>query len=229
MMVESQGGSSDDDQNEQQDQPEPMDEGDDQGGEDEGEGEGEGEGEDDDEEGEGEGDDDDDVNGDEDEDGTPQAKPSQEPQAASRSGAEGSMPTSLGPTPHLPPPAIDGPAVTVTQPSPKGSPSEETNVVNDYSIRPEALNAKVYDIVPTIAAPQSTSINVVTATPDLRWVFSGGSDGYIRKFNWVDTANSKLMLTVAQRHPFVDSVTKAGVLTSYWENDDPQGETILRY
>ena len=87
-------------------------------------------------------------------------------------------------------------------------------------VRPEALTAPVYDIVPTIAAPHSTSINAITATPDLRWVFSGGSDGYIRKFNWVETANGKSMLTVAQKHPFVDSVTKAGVLMSYWENED---------
>jgi transcriptional activator SPT8 len=57
----------------------------------------------------------------------------------------------------------------------------------------------------------------------MRWVFSGGADGYIRKFNWVDTANGKLALTVAQRHPFVDSVTKAGVLLSYWENEDTAG------
>ena len=88
-------------------------------------------------------------------------------------------------------------------------------------IRPEAITASVYDIVPTIAAPHSTSINAIAATPDLRFVFSGGSDGYIRKFNWVETANGKLMLTVAQRHPFVDSVTKAGVLVSYWENEEP--------
>jgi transcriptional activator SPT8 len=54
----------------------------------------------------------------------------------------------------------------------------------------------------------------------MQWVFSGGTDGYIRKFNWVDTANGKLALTVAQRHPFVDSVTKAGVLMSYWENEE---------
>jgi WD40 repeat protein len=80
----------------------------------------------------------------------------------------------------------------------------------------------VYDIVPTIAAPHSTSINAIAATPDLRWVFSGGTDGYIRKFDWVDTANAKVALTVAQRHPFVDSVTKAGVLLSYWENEEPQ-------
>lgn len=89
-------------------------------------------------------------------------------------------------------------------------------------VRAEALTAPVYDIAPTIAAPHSTSINAITATPDLRWVFSGGTDGYIRKFNWVETVNAKVMLTVAQRHPFVDSVTKAGVLTSYWENEEPQ-------
>ena len=88
------------------------------------------------------------------------------------------------------------------------------------SVRPEVLNASTYDIVPTIAAPQSTSINAITATGDMRWVFSGGSDGYIRKYNWVETVNGKLMLTVAQRHPFVDSVVKAGVLMTYWENWD---------
>lgn len=90
-----------------------------------------------------------------------------------------------------------------------------------YNVRPEALSASLYDIVPTIAAPHSTSINAIAATPDMRWVFSGGSDGYIRKFNWADTVNGKTLLTVAQRHPFVDSVTKAGVLTSYWENEEP--------
>lgn len=95
------------------------------------------------------------------------------------------------------------------------------------TVRSEVLTANSYDIVPTIAAPHSTSINAITATPDMRWVFSGGADGYIRKFNWVDTANSKLMLTVAQRHPFVDSVTKAGVLLSYWENEETSGKYNL--
>jgi transcriptional activator SPT8 len=54
----------------------------------------------------------------------------------------------------------------------------------------------------------------------MRWVFTGGSDGFVRKFNWAESINSKLMLTVAQRHPFVDSVVKAGVLMTYWENMD---------
>ena len=91
-------------------------------------------------------------------------------------------------------------------------------------VRPETITAPVYDIVPTIAAPHSTSINTVIATPDMRWVFSGGADGWIRKFNWVDTVNGKSALTVAQRHPFVDSVTKQGVLMSYWENEEPSGK-----
>ena len=113
------------------------------------------------------------------------------------------------------------PTVLLTAPSPTQTSSvSSAPTIEAPKIRPEVLTASVYDIVPTIAAPHSTSINSITATPDLRWVFSGGADGYIRKFNWVETANGKAMLTVAQRHPFVDSVTKAGVLMSYWENED---------
>ncbi|KAI1343296.1 WD40 repeat-like protein [Xylariaceae sp. FL0016] len=89
-------------------------------------------------------------------------------------------------------------------------------------IRPEALTAKTYDIVPTMAAPMATSVNAMAITPDLRYWMTGGSDGYIRKYNGPDTINGKTLLTVAQRHPFVDSVTKAGVLMSYWENAEPQ-------
>lgn len=93
-------------------------------------------------------------------------------------------------------------------------------VASHPDIAPQYLGAETYDIVPTIAAPHSTSINAVCATADMRWVFTGGSDGYIRKFNWVDSVNYKLALTVAQRHPYVDSVVKAGVLMTYWENWD---------
>lgn len=89
------------------------------------------------------------------------------------------------------------------------------------TVRPEALTARLYDIVPTMAAPQATSINAMAITPDLRYWFTGGSDGYIRKYDGPGTINGKLALTVAQKHPFVDSVTKAGILMSYWENEEP--------
>ncbi|KAI5463928.1 WD40-repeat-containing domain protein [Mariannaea sp. PMI_226] len=87
--------------------------------------------------------------------------------------------------------------------------------------RPEVLTARLYDIVPTMAAPQSTSINAMAITPDLRYWLTGGSDGYIRKYDGPGTINGRSALTVAQRHPFVDSVTKAGILMSYWENEEP--------
>lgn len=90
------------------------------------------------------------------------------------------------------------------------------------SVRPEYLTAPTYDIVPTMAAPMATSVNAVSVTPDLRYWMTGGSDGYIRKYHGPDTINGKQLLTVAQRHPFVDSVVKAGVLMSYWENSEPQ-------
>ncbi len=87
--------------------------------------------------------------------------------------------------------------------------------------RPAAVVAKLYDIVPTMAAPQSTNINALAITPDLRFWITGGSDCYVRKYDGAATINGKQLLTVAQRHPFVDSVVKAGVLMSYWENEEP--------
>ena len=140
---------------------------------------------------------------------------SESTQASMNSGAPASA---AAPTSH------PNPAVLLTSPSPSHNAIaiSAAATVTPW-IRPDLLTASVYDIVPTIAAPHSTSINSITSTPDLRWVFSGGADGYIRKFNWIETANGKSMLTVAQRHPFVDSVTKAGVLMSYWENEDSHG------
>lgn len=129
--------------------------------------------------------------------------------------SESAVPVTSAPT------SAPNPSLLLTSPSP----TQESSPITGLSykipkVRPEAITASVYDVVPTVAAPHSTSINAITATPDLRWVFSGGADGYIRRFNWIETANGKSMLTVAQRHPFVDSVTKAGVLMNYWENNE---------
>lgn len=226
MHIGSNDGSSDNDPNEEE-EGEDLDEVEQEGEEEEPDGEGLGEENDDERNDEGE---------EEEDDQEPDA--SQERYAASpiqrqdqtTMNATASLETasftvpiqSEGPTSH------PRPALLLTTPSPRQATFTTPGAAIDLPlVRPEALTAPFYDIVPTIAAPHSTSINAVTATPDLRWVFSGGADGYIRKFNWVETVNGKVMLTVAQRHPFVDSVTKAGVLTSYWENEEPQSELSL--
>jgi len=80
-------------------------------------------------------------------------------------------------------------------------------------LQPKAGTCSSFDIVPVLAAPHATSVNAITATNDMRWVFTGGSDGYIRKFDHFAGMNGKVPLTVAQKHPFVDSVTKVNICT----------------
>lgn len=120
------------------------------------------------------------------------------------------------PTTRVDVPANNKTSSTLNSPSNSSTPRFFRPIV-----RPEALSARLYDIVPTMAAPQATSINALAITPDLRYWMTGGSDGYVRKYDGPGTINGKQLLTVAQRHPFVDSVVKAGILMSYWENFEP--------
>jgi transcriptional activator SPT8 len=178
--------------------------------------------------GDGDDDDNDEDNGDEDEDGgedeedSPEKPASQirRPSLPTTTNSSDDTPTlsqvnGAGPTSH------PRPTLTRTSASPRQPSAPLQSPKMRFEVRPEALTASTYDIVPTMAAPQSTSINAITATPDMRYWFSGGSDGYVRKYDGVATVNGKTLLTVAQRHPFVDSVVKAGVLMSYWDNEEP--------
>jgi transcriptional activator SPT8 len=179
-------------------------------------------------EGDGDDEENDDENGDEDQDGGEDDDESNDqplsqirrPSLPTTNTSSDDTPTmsqvnGMGPTSH------PQPNITRTSASPRqdSAPAQTPRV--RYEVRPEALSAQLYDIVPTMAAPQSTSINAITATPDMRYWFTGGSDCYVRKYDGVATVNGKTLLTVAQRHPFVDSVVKAGVLMSYWDNEEP--------
>ncbi|KAG0316388.1 Transcription factor spt8 [Linnemannia gamsii] len=54
----------------------------------------------------------------------------------------------------------------------------------------------------------------------------GSEDGYIRKYDFFASMNGKTLLTQGQRHGQVDSVTKAGILTSYWENEEQPNKSL---
>jgi transcriptional activator SPT8 len=177
--------------------------------------------------GDGEEDDNDDDNGDEDQDGGDDEDDGPEPANRVRRPSLPTTNTSSDDTPNMSqvngtgPTSHPRPVLTRTSASPRQPSAPLQSPKMRFEVRPEALTASEYDIVPTMAAPQSTSINAITATPDMRYWFSGGSDCYIRKYDGVATVNGKTLLTVAQRHPFVDSVVKAGVLMSYWDNEEP--------
>ncbi|KAG9231333.1 WD40-repeat-containing domain protein [Amylocarpus encephaloides] len=182
-------------------------------------------------EGDGEADDDDndddngDEDGDDDEEGDQPLSQVRRPSLASANVSSDNTSTlsqvnGVGPTSH------PRPTVTRTSASPRQASVQEQTPRLRYEVRPEALSARLYDIVPTMAAPQSTSINCIAATPDMRYWFTGGSDCYVRKYDGVATVNGKSLLTVAQRHPFVDSVVKAGVLMTYWDNEEPVAKKL---
>jgi transcriptional activator SPT8 len=183
---------------------------------------------DEDADGDGDDDDNDDENGDDDQDGgdddddSPEQPLSQvrRPSLPTTNTSSDDTPITsqvngAGPTSH------PRPDITRTSASPRQASAPAQTPRMRFEVRPEALNASLYDIVPTMAAPQSTSINAIAATPDMRYWFTGGSDCYVRKYDGVATVNGKTLLTVAQRHPFVDSVVKAGVIMSYWDNEEP--------
>lgn len=86
------------------------------------------------------------------------------------------------------------------------------------------IDCSSYDIVPNVACLHASPVYCVDFSWGLKWMFTGGADGFIRKYNFFESVNNKLPLTVAQRHPFVDSITKSGVCVSYWENEQPTYE-----
>ncbi|KAJ1656300.1 Transcription factor spt8 [Dispira simplex] len=79
---------------------------------------------------------------------------------------------------------------------------------------------RTYDVTPYVLAVHPNPIYSVASTPCMTWVLTGSEDGYIRRWNFFDSMNGTLALTQNQRHMQVDTVTKAGVMTSYWDNDD---------
>ncbi|KAF9432890.1 Transcription factor spt8 [Entomortierella beljakovae] len=87
-------------------------------------------------------------------------------------------------------------------------------------IQPNILECRSFDIMPLALAVHPCNIYCMAATQCMRWVFTGSEDGYIRKYDFFASMNGKTLLTQGQRHGQVDSVTKAGILTSYWENEE---------
>ncbi|KAJ1965502.1 Transcription factor spt8 [Dipsacomyces acuminosporus] len=94
-------------------------------------------------------------------------------------------------------------------------PRARADIADGYS------KCKSYDIVPTISMINPYQIHAIAATSNTRWVFTGGEDGYIKKWDFNATVNGRQMLTQGQRHSHVDSVVKAGVMASYWDHNDP--------
>lgn len=93
------------------------------------------------------------------------------------------------------------------------------------AIRQNAVDAvrkaKFFDIVPSVAIPYAQQCHAFAVSDGPKWLLTGGEDGFIRKYDFAASVEGKSPLTVAQKHNLMDSITKAGVICSYWENEQP--------
>lgn len=96
------------------------------------------------------------------------------------------------------------------------------------SIFQSAKLANSYNIFPTAAIPIQTDVNAITVSKGLKYLFLGGSDGYIRKFDLLNTLQGKLSLTILQKHFLTESISNAGILLAYWENEVPQYKSKIK-
>lgn len=96
---------------------------------------------------------------------------------------------------------------------------EEDTTIYEHALK--ASSADGFDIAPLVAVPCAAPIHSMTFSRGPKWMLLGGEDGFIRKYDFTSSVEGKNPLTVAQRHLFVDSVTNAGLLQSYWENEQP--------
>jgi len=74
------------------------------------------------------------------------------------------------------------------------------------------------------------NIHTTATTRNWQWVFTAGSEGIVRKYDFFGSMNGKQVLRQQQqRHGFIDSLTKGGVLLSSWENDTPRSTSMFVY
>lgn len=60
------------------------------------------------------------------------------------------------------------------------------------------------------ANPPSTGVNCIAATRGLRWLFTAGDDGLVRKYDFWGSMNGKARLTASQMQGLPESLNKVG-------------------
>ena len=80
--------------------------------------------------------------------------------------------------------------------------------------------AKAYSIEPVGAAPHSSHVHTMAISGDGTNLLTGGSDGYVRRYDVYASMNGKAPLTQNVRHQYVDGVTKGGAMIGWWANEE---------
>ncbi|CCG24374.1 Spt8 protein [Candida orthopsilosis Co 90-125] len=97
----------------------------------------------------------------------------------------------------------------------------ETNLPFREQIIAKARKATDFDIIPQVAIPYTSQCHALAFTQGPKWILTGGEDGFIRKYDFIQSVEGKAPLTMAQKHNLSDSLSNGGVICSYWENEQP--------
>ncbi|RCK64776.1 Transcription factor SPT8 [Candida viswanathii] len=138
------------------------------------------------------------------------------------------------PAPELPqPPSQAAPAQVQPQPPTTEEAKDKEHLIDDIKdsesdltfrerIIAKARRATEFDIIPQVAIPYTSQCHSLAFTEGPKWILTGGEDGFIRKYDFIASIQGKSPLTMAQKHNLLsDSLTNAGVICSYWENEQP--------
>ncbi|KAI8852209.1 WD40-repeat-containing domain protein [Chytridium lagenaria] len=106
-----------------------------------------------------------------------------------------------------------------------GNAGEKENY-HDPIPKPEALTCSSYEILPYVSAVHPCPIYSTATTRNMKWLFTGGEDGFIRKYDYFASMNGEGVLTQNQKHGLVDSIQKGGVLVSAWELEEITGQPL---
>ncbi|CCD24301.1 SAGA complex subunit SPT8 NDAI_0C06420 [Naumovozyma dairenensis CBS 421] len=113
--------------------------------------------------------------------------------------------------------------------SPNDNMTMNDKIYNYYTqMRQSSKIVDSYVIYPTAATPIQTDVNALTVSKGLKYLFLGGNDGYIRKYDLLNTLEGKLSLTILQKHALTESIQNAGILQNYWENEIPQKKSEVK-
>lgn len=90
---------------------------------------------------------------------------------------------------------------------------------------------RTYEIIPNTVAIHPSGISSVAATRHMRWLYTAGEDGEIRRYDFINSINGQSMLTQVQKHGYVESITQNAVMLSSWENEEyvPEEEDKVFY
>lgn len=103
-----------------------------------------------------------------------------------------------------------------------------------YDVQPLSPTTSSY--APLLSVPHACSVNALAVTPCRTHVFTGGSDGFIRRFALIDSLNGRpvenLMVSTSRPPPSSNTIFARPqaqvILQGYWENapeaEDQDGE-----